>query len=600
MNFDVEFDMEPMTLDVEMGETTVIKIGDVTVKVEETKEGAEITVEDATGTQSATIYNGKDGAPGEDGAQGPQGEQGPAGADGAQGPKGDKGDPGQKGADGARGPQGEKGEQGEQGIQGVPGPQGIQGERGEPFSIAKTYASVEEMNADFDNPDIAVGAFVMIVSDVEQEDNAKLYCKGDAAYVFIVDMSGMQGLQGPQGVQGIQGVQGEQGEAGATGATGATPDIQIGTVETLEAGSDATATITGTPEEPILNLGIPKGADGSTDDFMAKNNPVGTGSFSMNRKANTTVGNCSTAEGQDCTASGTASHAEGQLTTAEAGCAHAEGIYTYATGAASHAEGYATRADWMGQHAQGKYSVPDVTNTYAHIVGNGTSSQKSNAHTIDWEGNSWYAGDVYVGSTSGTNKDDGSKKLITADEAPVTSVNGMTGDVTIEAGGAVDSVNGKTGEVELTADDVGAVSNGNVSQTVGTTTTKVPSEKAVHDALTSIATPTLLAHVDKPDQSSEASQEYEVTLSGNLSQYAYLYCGVGSTVWVLGGTFLPMSVFCDNLPNQSDKGYYEMNFINDQKDLFGGNVRYVSNTKVKGKFVGKATWINIYGVGKIS
>ena len=42
---------------------------------------------------------------------------------------------------------------------------------------------------------------------------------------------------------------------------------------------------------------------------------------------------------------------------------------------------------------------------------------------------------------------------------PVTSVNGQTGDVTIEVGGNVDSVNGKTGAVVLTANDVGALPN---------------------------------------------------------------------------------------------------------------------------------------------
>ena len=51
--------------------------------------------------------------------------------------------------------------------------------------------------------------------------------------------------------------------------------------------------------------------------------------------------------------------------------------------------------------------------TYSHIVGNGTSdTERSNAYTLDWEGNAWFAGDVYVHSTSGTNKDDGSKKLL--------------------------------------------------------------------------------------------------------------------------------------------------------------------------------------------
>lgn len=53
----------------------------------------------------------------------------------------------------------------------------------------------------------------------------------------------------------------------------------------------------------------------------------------------------------------------------------------------------------------------------AHIVGNGTEENaRSNAHTLDWEGNAWFAGDVYVGSTSGTNKDEGSKKLATEEQ----------------------------------------------------------------------------------------------------------------------------------------------------------------------------------------
>lgn len=50
----------------------------------------------------------------------------------------------------------------------------------------------------------------------------------------------------------------------------------------------------------------------------------------------------------------------------------------------------------------------------AFVIGNGTStSSRSNAHTLDWDGNAWYSGDVYVGSTSGRNKDEGSKKLAT-------------------------------------------------------------------------------------------------------------------------------------------------------------------------------------------
>lgn len=54
---------------------------------------------------------------------------------------------------------------------------------------------------------------------------------------------------------------------GTNGKDGVTPDIQIGTVTTLPAGSQATATITGTPEKPILNLGIPEGETGGTTNY---------------------------------------------------------------------------------------------------------------------------------------------------------------------------------------------------------------------------------------------------------------------------------------------------------------------------------------------
>ena len=56
-----------------------------------------------------------------------------------------------------------------------------------------------------------------------------------------------------------------KGETGATGATGATPNLTIGTVTTLAAGTNATATITGSAENPKLNLGLPRGADGEAD-----------------------------------------------------------------------------------------------------------------------------------------------------------------------------------------------------------------------------------------------------------------------------------------------------------------------------------------------
>lgn len=114
-----------------------------------------------------------------------------------------------------------KGEKGETGVKGE------KGEKGDPFTIAKTFASVAEMQAGFGTDGIAEGSFVMIdTGDVNDEDNAKLYVKGQIEYSYITDLSGAQGIKGekgetgeqgpvgPQGEQGIQGIQGEQGIQG--------------------------------------------------------------------------------------------------------------------------------------------------------------------------------------------------------------------------------------------------------------------------------------------------------------------------------------------------------------------------------------------------
>lgn len=67
---------------------------------------------------------------------------------------------------------------------------------------------------------------------------------------------------GSEGDKGETGAQGPEGPQGPKGDTGATPNIQIGTVQTLAPGQQATASISGTQENPVLNLGIPKGEKG--------------------------------------------------------------------------------------------------------------------------------------------------------------------------------------------------------------------------------------------------------------------------------------------------------------------------------------------------
>lgn len=151
---------------------------------------------------------------------------------------------------------------------------------------------------------------------------------------------------------------------------------------------------------------------------MNTNNPVGTGSFSMNRKAGTTIGVVSCAVGYETTASGDmsyaggdrtiasglASHTQGYLTNAQGWGAHAEGYVTSAPGYFSHAEGSDTTAlDY--QHAQGHFNktttatagVQSGTSTgAAFVIGNGTYSATSNAFRVT------YAGKVFGQGSFGT------------------------------------------------------------------------------------------------------------------------------------------------------------------------------------------------------
>ena len=114
---------------------------------------------------------------------------------------------------------------------------------------------------------------------------------------------------------------------------------------------------------------------------------------------------------------------EGNGNIASGAYSHAEGLRNIASGNNSHAEGVYTEASGYATHVQGKYNIiqqvtgPNYLGKYCHIVGNGTSdTARSNAHTLDWNGNAWFAGDVYTG---GTAMDSGAKKLAT--EVPVST-----------------------------------------------------------------------------------------------------------------------------------------------------------------------------------
>ena len=217
------------------------------------------------------------------------------------------------------------------------------------------------------------------------------------------------------------------------GSTGPNYDDII-TEETMYKGQDGTGTIEDPAEDTILYE-----VNNNFGNYVSKNGDTMTGKLTVPSLSvgisNTVMDGC-TGEGTHVEAMNLYSHAEGYYTHATGKYSHAEGDYSTASGEDSHAEGYTTVAQArythaegnstnafnQSQHVQGEWNVQDHTGTastrgtYAHIIGNGTGENaRSNAHTLDWSGNAWFAGDVYVGSTSGTNKDAGSKKLATDD-----------------------------------------------------------------------------------------------------------------------------------------------------------------------------------------
>ena len=66
----------------------------------------------------------------------------------------------------------------------------------------------------------------------------------------------------PTGPTGPTGPIGIEGPTGPTGPAGETPNITIGTVTTGDPGTEASATITGTAPNFVLNLTIPQGPTG--------------------------------------------------------------------------------------------------------------------------------------------------------------------------------------------------------------------------------------------------------------------------------------------------------------------------------------------------
>ena len=189
------------------------------------------------------------------GPQGPEGPEGPQGGPGATGPQGEPGEAATveigsvtTGAPGTSAEVTNSGTakaavlnftipQGPQGAKGDTGPQGPQGETGEGFVVKGYFATLSALQ-----------------SGVPSPSAGDAYGVGSAEPYDIYIWDGVNSAWVNNGP--LQGAKGPQGDPGSAAT------IEIGTVTTAPAGSDAAVTNSGTSSAAVLNFTIPQGATG--------------------------------------------------------------------------------------------------------------------------------------------------------------------------------------------------------------------------------------------------------------------------------------------------------------------------------------------------
>lgn len=126
----------------------------------------------------------------------------------------------------------------------------------------------------------------------------------------------------------------------------------------------------------------------------------------------------------------------------------ASGMWSFAGGEGAHAKGrnsvafgHLTVATAEDQLVTGSYNIEDTEKQHAFIIGNGNYQTKANIHTIDWQGNSKYAGDLYVNGTKEQDLADAKKvateeyvtNAIAAIEIPEASANVNVYEITSDS-----------------------------------------------------------------------------------------------------------------------------------------------------------------------
>ena len=194
------------------------------------------------------------------------------------------------------------------------------------------------------------------------------------------------------------------------------------------------------------------------------------------------------------------------------------------------------------------------------IIGNGDylsdTKVQSNAMSLDWDGNAWFSGDVYVGSTSGTNKDSGSIKL--AKSATTLAGYGITDAYT------KDQVNS------------GFISNDELTPVTNKITAL---ENGKQDVITDLSTIRSGAAAGATAVQPAALNDYLKTADANK---AYAPIGLSDTVAGLSTTV------SNKVDKISGKGLSEADFTNAEKNKLATLSNY-DDTVIKSDLANKAS-----------
>ena len=239
--------------------------------------------------------------------------------------------------------------------------------KGDGFSIKKTFASISEMEA-YDNSSVILelGDFVLISSNVEDEDNSKLYVvtsvtSSKITFGFLTDMSGARGF------------------------TGHTPQLSVGTITTGAAGTLANVSLTengtdanGNPKY-LINFVIPKGDKGDKGDAFTYEDFTDEQIAGLQKPANDAAAVAlSAAE----TANDKATLANSAATNANEKASLADTMATKADTAATNANNKATLADNAANNANEKAELANTAAANANDKAGLADTAAENANDL--------------------------------------------------------------------------------------------------------------------------------------------------------------------------------------------------------------------------